>query len=227
MENKKDLSKELDKTLKKDNLEKVGIGISEVLTDAVLEEGILKDIPIIGTLVGLSKAGASLKDRLLIKKILSFLSEIDVIPAEKRASMIDDINDNGKFKIRVGEKLLYIIDRCEDHEKAVLTAVMFKSFLTERISYSDFIRSAKILEDVPIDELELFVNSNWCDLEIDVAADLITWGLFEFQTHEVEIASVREANWPSAAKYELRGEVISASISQIGIKIRECLKNEF
>ncbi|MEQ8551927.1 MAG: hypothetical protein RIC06_00400 [Cyclobacteriaceae bacterium] len=62
MQNEKDLSNALGKTLRQDNLTNLGVGIGEVLTDSFLDDGTLKEIPILGTLIGIAKTGLSLRD---------------------------------------------------------------------------------------------------------------------------------------------------------------------
>ena len=66
----------------------------------------LRDIPIVVTIIGLTKASFSLNDRLLIKKLIYFLSELQDIDIEKRQKLISSIEESDKHKIRIGEKLL-------------------------------------------------------------------------------------------------------------------------
>jgi len=72
----KRLSKSLEETLKDSDLQNVTIDLAETLTDTLIENGVLKDIPIIGSVIGLTKAAISLNDRLLIKKLIYFISEL-------------------------------------------------------------------------------------------------------------------------------------------------------
>ena len=56
--------------------------------DAVLSEGPLKDIPVVNTVVALGKLGISINDRLLIKKLLAFLSHFQTVSAEDTTQMV-------------------------------------------------------------------------------------------------------------------------------------------
>ena len=49
------------------------IDIGEVFLDTVFDEGILKEIPIIGTIASLTKAGISLRERNLAKNTYAFI----------------------------------------------------------------------------------------------------------------------------------------------------------
>ncbi|MEQ8551930.1 MAG: hypothetical protein RIC06_00415 [Cyclobacteriaceae bacterium] len=161
-----------------------------------------------------------------MKKVLSFLSNIEEVPAEQRESTIDKIDQSKTFRIKVGEKLLYIIDRCEDHVKAQLTAIMFKHFLKGELSYTDFLRAAKTLEQIPFDDLEWFVNADWNELSIEESAEFIVWGLFDMQPRRMEVEPISKPTWDESTKYELKGEAINATISHNGRNIRKYLKNE-
>jgi hypothetical protein len=58
-------------TLKDSDLQNVTIGLAEVFADRLIEEGIAKDIPIIGTVIGLGKASMGIKEILFLKKIIA------------------------------------------------------------------------------------------------------------------------------------------------------------
>jgi len=73
------------------------------------------------------KASIGIKEIMFLKKIIYFISELKNISITKRYEMIDKIDTSGEFKTRVGEKLLYIIDKCEDHEKSQLIAILFSA----------------------------------------------------------------------------------------------------
>ena len=50
---------------------------AEIGLDAVMEEGVLKDIPIVSTAIALYKIGNSIKERHNLKKLLIFINEIN------------------------------------------------------------------------------------------------------------------------------------------------------
>ena len=113
-----ELSNSIEKTLKDSDLQNVTIGLAEVALDNLLKDGIIKDVPIINTILGFGKASLAIKERLFLKKIIYFISGLSSIPINKRNQMIDEIDSSGKYRTRVGEKLLYIIDKCEEIGRA-------------------------------------------------------------------------------------------------------------
>ena len=59
---------------------------AEIGLDAVMEDGILKDIPIVSTAIAIYKIGGSIKERHNLKKLLVFLNELNngILDEQKR-----------------------------------------------------------------------------------------------------------------------------------------------
>ncbi|MBU4185631.1 MAG: hypothetical protein KKC23_05425 [Proteobacteria bacterium] len=201
-----------------------------------MEEGIAKEIPIIGTVIGFGKAAMGIKEILFLKKIIYFISELKNISATKRHEMIDKIDNSGKFRTKVGEKLLYIIDKCDDHEKSQITARLFSAFLSEIISYEEFLRASYIVDQVILEDLKRFVECGWEEedgwkyrneerddhLTLDEAGNIATSGLVELVSPEVMVRD--QDDWKMSEKYIVEGSELTVRITDIGKKIREILK---
>lgn len=234
----KTLSISLEHTLKNSNLQNVTISLAEVFADNLMKEGVAKDIPIIGTVIGLGKATIGIKESLFLKKIIYFISELKDIPATKRYEMIDKIDNSGTFRITVGEKLLYIIDKCDDHEKSQITARLFSAFISEIISYNEFLRASHIVNQVILEDLKRFVECGWEDedgwkyreearidhLTLDEVGNIATSGLVEFVSPEVSIRD--QDDWKMDEKYIVEGSELTVCITDIGKKIRGILKGK-
>ena len=72
--------------------------ISELAIDAVIQNGLLKDIPIVGTIVGFCKLGMNLRERNLLKQTLNFINEFNngTIDPEKLRKYQEEIKANPK-----------------------------------------------------------------------------------------------------------------------------------
>lgn len=238
----KKLSNSLEHTLKDSDLHSVTISLSEVVLDELIKEGIAKDIPIIGTVVGIGKATIGIKESLFLKKIIYFITELKNVSSEKRRDMIDKINNSGKYRTNVGEKLLYIIDKCDDHEKSQIAARLFSAFLLEIISYDEFLRSSYIINQVIYEDLKWFVEGAWeKDREenkyqydypdedgyfrIEEVGSIATSGLVEIVSPEVMVRD--QDDWKAHDKYIVEGSELTVCITDIGKKIREILKGFF
>lgn len=218
----KKISNSFGQTLKGSNLQNVSIGIAESLSDCMLEDGLLKDIPVIGTIVGLGKTSIKITDLLFLKKVISFLSELEDVSVNDRKEMIDKIDSSEKFRIKVGEKLLYIIDKCDDHENAQYVSKLFAGYLEKEIDYPDFLRGAKVIERIYIRDLVDFINDDRTELEPNVIEGYEGTGLYETYTEEVSVRD--QDDWKATDKYVVEGGETRVYITDIGDKIRTVLK---
>ena len=214
MSDLKTYSNSLEDTLKDSNLHSIGVGLSEVVLDSLLDDGLAKSIPIIGTILSAGKVAFEVKDKLFLKKIIYFISEIKDIPVEDRREVIDKINDSGDYRVKVGEKLLYIIDRCDDHEKAKLIAQMFSAFVSKKLNYNEFLRSSSIIDRLMIEDIAWFIDNGEDLYLLDDLGDLVNSGLF---TINIVNPADRNLKLPD-------GNELHASITEIGGKMLEALK---
>ena len=235
------LSDSLEHTLKDSDLQNVTISLAEVFADSLMENGIAKDIPIIGTVIGLGKTAIGIKESLFLKKVIYFISELKNIRASKRHEMIEKIDQSGKFRIKIGEKLLYIIDKCDDYEKSQVIARLFSAFLLGTINYDEFLRAAYIIDQLMIDDLKWFIENGWENeehwkysdhwnyehgyLKIDEVGNIATSGLFEIVSPEIMVRD--QDDWKQSDKYIVEGSELSVRITDIGKKIKEILKDFF
>jgi hypothetical protein len=216
------LSNSLEQTLKNSDLQNVTISLAEVFMDRLMKEGIAKEIPIIGTIIGAGKATIGIKESLFLKKIIYFISELKNISATKRHKMISEIDNSGKFRSKVGEKLLYIIDKCDDHEKSQIIARLFSAFLLEIISYDEFLRASHIIDQVMNEDLKWFVDSDWDRLELHEAGHIVISGLVQIESPEISV----DDQWDHKAhdKYIVNGSELTVYVSDIGQKVRKILR---
>lgn len=177
-----------DATLKDADLHNVVIDISEVGIDLLFDDGVLRDLPIVGTLVGLAKFGANVRDRLFLKKVLTFLLQLKDVTAEQRKKMVDDIDGSKNYRVRVGEKLLYVIDACNDYEISELVGTLFKAYLEGKISYDSFLKASAVLQKMGRDDFDWFIRNGYkYHLDLDDIGDQISSGLFELHYEQIDV----------------------------------------
>lgn len=231
----KKLSNSLENTLKDSDLQSVTTDLAETFTDSLLNEGLLRDIPIFGTIIGLTKATLNLNERLLLKKLIYFLSKLQDIPVEKRLKLISSIENSEKHKIKVGEKLLYIIDKCDDHVTAKYVAILFSSFLNEEISYEDFLRGSTIIQKLFIHDLEQFIAAGYKQLErkitqwdlglSDFENNLINVGICASYIDTVSVAD--QDDYKISDKYVVRGGDQNIYLTDIGHTLKTYVTIQF
>jgi hypothetical protein len=225
------LSSSLEKTIKDTDLQNVTIDLAETITDSFFNDGIGKDIPILGTIIGLAKSAINLKDRLFIKKLIYFLVNLNSIPKTKRKEMIDLTDSSDKYTIKVGEKLLYIIDKCDDHKSAEKVGKLFNTFLNDSITYSEFLRAATIIDKVFSEDLELFLKESTENLEkadpynedpfSDFQHRLVNAGLLSSSIDPISVED--QDDWKMSDRYVVRGGKASVYLTEIGSTLKKYL----
>ena len=172
------LGDKIEETIKSEELQNVTTEVMEVVLDSVLEDGVLKELPVIGGIFGIRKGYLSIQDALFTRKLFSFLYQLKGIPDNKRKEEIEKINQSNEYRMKVGEKILYIIDKSKDHEKARLQGVLFGAFLNKDINYTDFLRCTTIVQKSFIDDLVSVIENNIDRISLEESNELLNSGLF-------------------------------------------------
>jgi hypothetical protein len=122
---------------------------AEIGIDAVLSEGVLRDIPIVGTITALGKLGASINDRIFTKKIVRFLISLAAISEQDRLALIEKLNEEDEFRNKVGERVIEILDRIDSQRKPEMVASVFKAYAEELIDGNTLRRLNHTIERIP------------------------------------------------------------------------------
>ena len=217
------IQESFDKTLKQTNFQDITIDISEITIDTLLKDGILKDIPIVGTLIHLAKLGANIRDLLFLKKIISFMNGLKDISPTERNKMINEIDDSKEYRVKVGEKLLYIIDTCSDYENSENVSQLFKAFLEKKITYDEFLRSSNIIERVTSYDLKWFLKNTCEYMSVEEVGSLISSGLFDLHYEQIDVSVEDQDDYKSSDRYKthINGGETGVTISRVGEIILE------
>ena len=123
--------------------------IGEVLLDTVFEDGILKDIPIIGTIAGITKATVAIRERQLAKNTYAFIKGIreKTIPQEKLDEYRQKLEDPKKADRELGYVLL-LLDREIRAEKSVILGRMYAAVVDQSISWEQFQELSEALDKI-------------------------------------------------------------------------------
>ena len=152
----KKLTKELTKSLVSDFGE-LTADFFEVGIDALMENDIVKEIPILGSVYKLSKIGLAIKEKHMLKKLYKFLYELNTgeIDKEKLKKYQCKLNNNVKYAEEELERIIVILDSYTNVEKSEILAKLYKAYINERISWEEFnefseINNRMFLEDIPV-----------------------------------------------------------------------------
>jgi hypothetical protein len=157
MEQNKSLAISMQQTIEYGNFNIVG-DIGEIVIDATLEDGILKDIPIIGTIVGVGKCINNVHDFLFAKKLIAFLVPIKDVPSKERIEAIKKWEEDKNYRGKVGDTLLGMVERCDNTKKATWLSKLFYELVLKRNYSRLFMRSEKTLSSLSVMDLQAFLD---------------------------------------------------------------------
>lgn len=183
----------LEFSLKNSELSSLAKDYAELAIDGVMDDGLLKDIPLVGTIIGVMKFGNSVNKHLLAKKIYNFLFQLHTIPLEKRIKKIDQINESKEYQSSVGEMILEILEKIESDGKPEVIGKLFKSYIEENIDFHTFLRLSHIVKNIFYYDLLLLLNYDEHDYLYDGNTDqLESSGLTSYNINAWEKPSPKE-----------------------------------
>ena len=150
--------RDLVRTVASNHLGDAVFDLAEVALDRNLSDGLLKEIPFVGTLVKIARAGQSISEELFVRKLVRFLADLKNVPNDDRRKLLERYPDSSEQQRILGENLLLALERLDDVEKPAVLAKFFSAFIQSQIDYTTFSRLAHALEKF---NLALFPNLRW------------------------------------------------------------------
>lgn len=138
----------------------------ELALDSVTDNEVLKEIPIVKTLVAFYNISSSFVARHNVKKILVFFKELHTkkIDPNKLANFKREFEKNPKHKEKVLETVLVLNEKFIEIENSKILANLFKAHIEEQISWIEFSHLSFILNNLhPAGHnfLEKMAKENW------------------------------------------------------------------
>lgn len=200
-----------------DTVAEVGlIGLSseilEFSIDQVLEEGLIKDIPVVGWISKGLSLQRSISDRILYNKILRFIFALESINSGSKESFRAKVKNDPKFKRKVGEQLLLILDRIDDLSKPEMIAKCFDLHLTGDLEFSHFVDLVQVIERSTIGDLEALSCSDNKRMLFGSVGQAVGSGILEYGICKSDTDESPE---------------IGTRLSRLGKDLRDVLKNRF
>lgn len=148
MSNQPNPNEQLEKVLKDSDLPSLTKDYAELAIDGLMEDGILKDMPFVGSLISIIKFSNSLNKHFLIKKIYKFLFELNSIPKDKRIKKIDELNNSKKFQSTVGEIIFELLEKIESDYKPEMIGRLFAAVINEKIDFTTYLEIRNIIKNL-------------------------------------------------------------------------------
>ena len=120
--------------------------------DSFMPDGIIKELPIIGSAFSVLKIGRDIHDRIFLEKIKSFIEQID-----KNQKWQEKFRDDEEC-IKISKQLLYIVNSCDDDNKLKLIGMAFNYFVNGEISKDKFFYTVNIISKAFYPFLEILLD---------------------------------------------------------------------
>ena len=133
------------------------VDLAEAGIDQLLKDGFLRDVPILGSVMGVIRATGSVRDLLLAKKLGRFLLALQSVPLDERERFHDSLGSRAEAR-RVGEALLLLLDRLDDMQKPELVARLFRARIRGEIDGTTFQQMATAVDRLLIAHLPPLVS---------------------------------------------------------------------
>lgn len=153
----KTLSQALSSSISSEVL-KASADIVEIGLDAIIDDGVLRDIPIISTVISVFKVGSNIRDLHYLKKLGVFINSFNqgMINENQRQEYRDKICNNEQSKEL--EYILVILDRYINQKKASMLAKCFLAYLDSDINWDGFTKFAETIDRFLPGDYQLLVD---------------------------------------------------------------------
>lgn len=127
----------------------MGADLAEVGLDQFLAEGVLRDVPILGTLAGMYRTFGVVRDRVFTSKVVRFLVQLAEIPVADRQRFLAQ-HVRPADRRRLGETLVLLLDRLDDMQKPEALAHLFAAHVRGECDLETFRKLAAALDRIPL-----------------------------------------------------------------------------
>jgi hypothetical protein len=123
---------------------------AEIPLDEFTGDYVLKEIPIVKTLLAITKTGIKIKEMFFIKKFIVFLQKFRSgdLETENLKEFKNNLEKDEKYRNKVLEQILILIDKLDSVNKSKILAELFRSYIEKRFDWERFIAMTKCLDDL-------------------------------------------------------------------------------
>lgn len=171
------MKKQISSLLKSKDLKDISLEMVEMIIDNNISDTVLKEIPILKSIIALKNIYTSFTDKIYIRKAMNVLLEIGQLSPSDRISFFSSLEDENGNGI---DKILLIIDKLDTFSKCTIFGKLCKLKSVQNIEVDTFLRLTKIIQDSYLDDLKLiqyFTSNDSANIIEEQYYPLINLGL--------------------------------------------------
>lgn len=148
------------KTLAAENLASVVQDLGEVALDSTMNDGVLREVPVLSTVLGIGRAALAVRDQIFASKVKRFIESVANLSWSERARMIDELAGTDALKERVGLTIFDLLEKSDPVDKPRLIGNLFVALGRGYISGGDILRLSSMITGVFVEDLALLAASH-------------------------------------------------------------------
>ncbi len=146
------MKKHFEEIIKSDELNDISIELVEKVLDNGITDEVVKEIPILKSLIAAKKIYNSYTDRIFIEKAMNVLLELGETNWKERVELTSELDDENGTGLG---KILLAIDKLETIRKCKVFGRLCKLKALKKINTERFLRLTKLIQDAYIEDLKL------------------------------------------------------------------------
>jgi hypothetical protein len=151
---------------------------SEKVIDSVLNGGVIEDVPLFGTIAKSLNIGKAIKDQLFEAKLERFLTVLSTIDPEEIEEFNQKMDSDPELHTKVGERVLLLLDRMDDLEKANWLARAFGYFMKGTVTFDKLSLIGRAIDRCALTGLETLIDfKSPTDKHVEYSQELASCGL--------------------------------------------------
>ena len=129
----------------------------ELGIDSILADGVLKEIPLLKTMIVGGKIILNIRERNMMKNLIIFLNELNggSIDKEKLKKHKEELYQNSKKAEKELGRVLIILDQTIDNSKASILGKLYKAYINQDIDWNLFVELTEITNRLYVNDLEV------------------------------------------------------------------------
>ncbi|MEQ8910342.1 MAG: hypothetical protein RIC95_14175 [Vicingaceae bacterium] len=159
-----------------ESLSNILVDNGEVLLGALLENEVLKEIPVIGTSLNIYKSIKGVRDTAYLNKVKIFIESVGSIDNKQKEKLIEESKKDEKRRSKFGDAMFTTIEKSDSRVKLEYLAVAFEAFLNGDFDQSNLRLICHIINSSFSDDLVDVIENEYPTIDLKY---LVTSGLAE------------------------------------------------
>lgn len=138
----------------------IAIDFSEIGLDSLLDESILKEVPLIKAAYSIAKTGFAIREKHMLMKTLIFIDQLNKngVSNENYIEYKKKLKAKDKFLMKELEHVLIIVDRYVELNKNKILANLYFNYIDKQIDWEQFQELSIIVDNIFLSDLPELEN---------------------------------------------------------------------